>query len=423
MDGFEIEGGFPLSGTIRVSGAKNAALPALATALLTSEPLKFSNFPLLGDTRYFLKILEELGAKTSLDENCHSVSVQAGKTICTTATYELVRKMRASILVLGPLLARFGEAIVSKPGGCAIGQRPIDLHLNSAEKFGAKVVEEHGYVRVTGKNLMGAKIYFPRITVTGTMNALFMGVLAKGSSLLQNAAQEPEVAFICRLLNKMGAKISNIGGSELMVEGVASLGGAEMEIIPDRIEAGTLVTAALITGGQLTVEGCIPGDFRATTDLLESAGARFLVHENSVEVFESGRLSAVNFHTAEFPGIATDMQAQLMALFSLAKGTTHIRETIFENRFMHASELWRMGANIEIHGNEAIVTGVEALSGAKVMATDLRASASLVIAALSAQGVSHVARVYHIDRGYEKIDERLRTVGAKIKRIQLSAMD
>jgi UDP-N-acetylglucosamine 1-carboxyvinyltransferase len=423
MDCFEIEGGSPLSGKICVSGAKNAALPALATAILTPEVLTFSNFPQLGDTRYFLQILESLGVHTSLNEQSHSVTLQSGKTMGTKATYELVRKMRASILVLGPLLARWGEAIVSKPGGCAIGQRPIDLHLASAEKFGAKVVEEHGDVHVSAKKLSGAKIYFPRITVTGTINALFMAVLAEGETLIQNAALEPEVPFMCHLLNKMGGKISQIGSSELHIEGVSELHGAEMEIIPDRVEAGTLVTAALITGGNLTIDRCQPSHIRATLDLLESAGAKITCHENSIDVAEGPRLSAVQFHTAEFPGIATDLQAQLMALFSIAEGTTVIRETIFENRFMHASELWRMGANIEIHGSEAVIHGVPALSGAKVMATDLRASASLVIAALSARGTSHVARIYHIDRGYEKIDERLSKIGARIRRVPMRPPD
>ena len=419
MDKFVIRGGSPLLGTIRISGAKNAALPAMAAALLTEEPVILENIPQVRDIETERKLLVAMGAEVELGYgraqhrttiNCHSLNTPE-------ASYELVKTMRASTLVLGPLVAKFGRAHVSLPGGCAIGARPIDLHLKGLEKLGAKITQEHGYVEARADRLKGGHIVFDKITVTGTEDLLMAAVLADGESLMENCAREPEVHDLADLLIKMGAKIEGAGTSTIKVKGVAKLHGAKHRIIPDRIEAGTFIIAGAISGGDLMVTNCDPNHLTSLLNKLEEAGVKVTRNGESVRVLSLGGLKASDVVTEEYPGFPTDMQAQYMALATQAEGSSVVTENIFENRFMHAQELVRMGANVKIEGRRAIVRGKTPLSGAAVLASDLRASASLVLAALVAEGETIIDRVYHIDRGYERIEEKLRGVGAEIRRI------
>jgi UDP-N-acetylglucosamine 1-carboxyvinyltransferase len=422
MDKFLIRGGTPLEGQLSISGAKNAALPALAAALLTDKRVVLENIPAVRDIRTMGRLLATLGAGVSYGKGSqsHRVVVEAGNITSREAPYDLVKTMRASSLVLGPLLARFGSARVSMPGGCAIGARPIDLHIKGLEKLGASIRQEHGYIEAQAPDggLKGAQIFFSRVTVTGTEDLMMAAVLADGETVLENAAREPEVGDLADLLVKMGAKIEGAGTTTIRIQGVGKLHGADHTIIPDRIEAGTFAVAAAITGGRLLLERCDPGHLMAVIDKLEEAGAGVsLPSPSSVEIEAPRPLKAVNVTTQEYPGFATDMQAQFMALLTQAEGTSIITETIFENRFMHVLELARMGAQISVEGNRAVVLGKSALSGASVLCSDLRASASLVLAGLVAQGETLVDRVYHIDRGYERIEQRLCSVGARIERV------
>jgi len=419
MDKFVIRGGTPLLGTIRVSGAKNAALPAMAAALLTEEPVILENIPQVRDIETTRKLLAAMGAEVELGYG----RAQHRTTICARAlpnpeaSYELVKQMRASSLVLGPLVARCGSARVSLPGGCAIGARPIDLHIKGLERLGATIKQEHGYVEASAKRLKGAEIVFDKITVTGTEDLLMAATLAEGETLMLNCAREPEVADLADLLNKMGARIEGAGTSTIRVKGVNQLGGAKHRIIPDRIEAATFIIAGALTGGDLNVASCEPGHLEALLQKLKEVGVKTAHTLESVRVMGDNPLRAADIVTEEYPGFPTDAQAQYMALATQAEGTSIITENIFENRFMHALELVRMGANIKIEGSRAVVTGKAPLSGAAVLASDLRASASLVLAALVADGETIIDRVYHIDRGYEHIEEKLRGVGAQIRRI------
>jgi UDP-N-acetylglucosamine 1-carboxyvinyltransferase len=419
MDKFVIRGGNPLLGTIRVSGAKNAALPAMAAALLTEEPVILENIPQVRDIETTRKLLTAMGAEVELGYG----RAQHRTTICCRnlnspeASYELVKTMRASTLVLGPLVARCGRARVSLPGGCAIGARPIDLHIKGLERLGAKIVQEHGYVEATAKHFRGAEIVFDKITVTGTEDLLMAATLADGDTVMQNCAREPEVADLADLLNKMGAKIEGAGTETIRVRGVNKLHGAKHRIIPDRIEAATFIIAGALTDGDLNITGCDPSHLGSLLQKLQQAGVRTRQTPDSVRVEGSASLKAADVTTEEYPGFPTDLQAQYMALATQADGTSVITENIFENRFMHAQEMLRMGANIKIEGRRAVVRGKTPLSGAAVLASDLRASASLVLAALVADGETIIDRVYHIDRGYENIEEKLRGVGAQIRRI------
>jgi len=419
MDKFVIRGGNPLLGTIRVSGAKNAALPAMAAALLTEEPVVLENIPQVRDIETTRKLLTAMGAEVELGYG----RAQHRTTICcrslnsTEASYELVKTMRASTLVLGPLVARCGRARVSLPGGCAIGARPIDLHIKGLERLGAKINQEHGYVEAIAERLKGAEIIFDKITVTGTEDLLMAATLAEGETVMQNCAREPEVADLADLLNKMGAKIEGAGTETIRVRGVNKLRGAKHRIIPDRIEAATFIIAGALTDGDLNITGCDPAHLGALLEKLREAGVKTRQTPDSVRVEGNANLKAADVVTEEYPGFPTDLQAQYMALATQAEGTSIITENIFENRFMHAQEMLRMGANIKIEGRRAIVRGKTPLSGAAVLASDLRASASLVLAALIADGETIIDRVYHIDRGYENIEEKLKGVGAQIRRI------
>ncbi|HVB39377.1 MAG TPA: UDP-N-acetylglucosamine 1-carboxyvinyltransferase [Terriglobales bacterium] len=417
MDKLVIRGGQPLSGAIRVSGAKNAALPAMAACLLTAEPVQLGNIPDVRDIQTTRALLESMGVETEGNRGRHQIQLRAQTITHAQADYELVKTMRASTLVLGPLLARTGQARVSLPGGCAIGARPIDLHLKGLERLGANLRQEHGYVVAEARRLQGNSYSFDRVTVTGTEDVLMAAVLAKGETVLSNCAREPEVVDVAALLTRMGARIEGAGTSTIQVQGVDQLGGASHRIIADRIEAGTFIMAALITGGALTVTHCQPEHCADLIERLEQAGARFRIEASAIGVAAGGRLRAVDISTAEYPGFATDLQAQYMALMTQAEGTAAITETIFENRFMHALELNRMGASIRIEGNRAIVRGPAALAGAAVLASDLRASASLVLAALAAEGETIIDRIYHLDRGYEKLEDKLRGAGAAVRRI------
>lgn len=412
-----VQGGVPLEGEIPVSGAKNSALPVLAACLLTSDPVRLSRIPRVRDIRTMEKLLQYSGARVQIDGN--RVTVHAGEIARPEAPYDLVKTMRASSLVLGPLVARTGRARVSMPGGCAIGARPINLHVSALQLLGAKVTQAHGYVEAQAPDgLVGAPIYFDRITVTGTEDVLMAAVLARGETLIENAAREPEVGDLAALLTKMGAKIEGAGTSTIRVQGVDRLHGAEHSIIADRIEAGTFVIAAAITGGDLRITGCEPTHLDALTAKLQQAGVEVTALAPDVlRVRRTGNLRSVDITTEEYPGFATDLQAQYMALMTQAEGSCCITETIFENRFMHALELGRMGANIRIEGPQAIIGGATQLSGAQVIASDLRASASLVLAALVAKGQTTIDRVYHIDRGYEKIEAKLSRAGARIQRV------
>ena len=419
MDKFVIRGGNPLLGTIRVSGAKNAALPAMAAALLAEEPVILENIPQVRDIETTRKLLAAMGAEVELGYGRaqHRTTLCCRNLASPEASYELVKTMRASTLVLGPLVARCGRARVSLPGGCAIGARPIDLHIKGLERLGAIITQEHGYVEARAERLRGAEIVFDKITVTGTEELLMAAALADGETVMQNCAREPEVADLADLLNKMGARIEGAGTATIRVKGVATLHGAKHRIIPDRIEAGTFIVAGALTGGDINVAGCEPRHLGALLHKLDEAGVKCVHNADSVRVIGDGPLRAADMETKEYPGFPTDMQAQYMALATQAEGTSIITENIFENRFMHALELVRMGANIKIEGSRAIVHGKTPLSAAAVQASDLRASASLVLAALVADGETIIDRVYHIDRGYEHIEEKLRGVGAQIRRI------
>lgn len=417
MDKFKIAGGTPLSGELPVSGAKNSALPALAACLLSDEPVTLYRVPQVKDIGTMEKLLAYTGARISDVDG--TVVVDAKSLDRPEAPYDVVKTMRASSLVLGPLVARTGRARVSMPGGCAIGARPINLHVLALEQLGATIEQESGYVEAKAPDgLRGGTIHFDRITVTGTEDVLMAAVLARGETTIRNAAREPEVQDLANLLIKMGAKIEGAGTSIIKVRGVERLHGAEHAIIPDRIEAGTFLLAAAITQGDAVVTGCNPEHIAALTVKMNQAGVEVeQVGTDALRVRSSGKLRAVDITTEEYPGFATDLQAQYMALMTVAAGISFVTETIFENRFMHTQELARMGANIRIEGRQAIVAGRERLSGAQVIASDLRASASLVLAALVAQGETVIDRVYHMDRGYERIEQKLAAVGAQIERI------
>ena len=428
MDKFLIEGQRPLEGRISVSGAKNAALPAMAAALLTDQRVILRNLPRVRDIGTMRSLLEELGVDSAVthEEHGNRVEIQARKLESSLAPYELVKQMRASILVLGPLVARFGQARVSLPGGCSIGARPINLHLKGLEALGVTVGMDHGYVSARADRLIGAPFYFDTISVTGTENLMMAAALAEGETLLENSASEPEIVDLANLLIKMGASIEGAGTSKIRIRGVARLHGADHTIIPDRIEAGTFLTAAAITGGHLTLERVDPSHLSAIVAKLSEVGVKIKyipsngTHDypwQNIEVHAAATLRAVDVSTQEYPGFATDMQAQYMALMTQAEGSSVITETIFENRFLHALELVRLGADITVDGRRAVVKGKSSLSGAMVQASDLRASASLVLAGLAAQGETLIDRVYHIDRGYERIEEKLSKVGAKIRRV------
>jgi len=420
MDKFVIRGGTPLLGTIKVSGAKNAALPAMAAALLTEEPVILENIPQVRDIETERRLLAAMGAEVELGYG----RAQHRTTICTRnlsanpeASYELVKTMRASSLVLGPLVARIGFARVSMPGGCAIGARPIDLHIKGLERLGATITQDHGYIEARATRLKGNRVVFDKITVTGTEDIMMAAALAEGDSVMENCAREPEVVDLANLLIKMGAKIEGAGTSTIRIHGVEKLGGARHRIIPDRIEAATFIIAGALTGGDLLVSGMEPLHQTALLGKLEENGVKFHVTEDSVRVMGDGPIKAADMTTEEYPGFPTDVQAQYMALATQAEGTSIVVENIFENRFMHVQELVRMGANIKVEGRRAVVRGKSPLSGAAVQASDLRASASLVLAALVADGETIIDRVYHIDRGYEHIEEKLRGVGAQMRRI------
>lgn len=424
MDRIVIRGGNRLSGRIVISGAKNAALTLLPCALLTEEPLTLRNLPRLADVDSFGHLLNQFGVSTTVEGSHPSefgrvMTMRGQRLTSTVAPYDIVRKMRASILVLGPLVARAGEATVSLPGGCAIGNRPIDLHLKALEALGAEIELAAGYVKATapGGRLPGGRYRFPVVSVGATENAVMAAVLAKGTSVLENAAREPEIVDLCRCLVAMGAAIDGIGSDTLTIEGRDKLHGATYAVMPDRIEAGSYACAAAITGGSVELANVVPGDMRATIDALVEAGVAVREEATSLFVEASGDIRPVNLSTAPYPGFATDMQAQFMALLTRADGASVLTETIFENRYMHVPELARMGADITVTGRSAVVRGVAGLVGAPVMATDLRASMSLIIAGLAAVGETSVSRVYHLDRGYERLEEKLQAVGADIERL------
>ena len=429
MDKFQITGGRPLEGRVVISGAKNAALPALTAALLTRERVVLHNVPRVRDISTLRSLLEDLGVDSAVthEEHGNCIEIEARQLLNPVAPYELVKQMRASVLVLGPLVARFGQARVSLPGGCAIGVRPINLHLKGLEKLGAAIRFDHGYVEARAEGLHGTDFYFETISVTATENLMMAASLAEGVTTLENAAREPEVQDLANLLNKMGADIEGAGTHQIRIRGVTQLHGAEHSIIPDRIEAGTFLMAAAITGGDLEVGRCNPEHLRAVLSRLDEVGVQIVRESDAASDFghtlrvkAGSKMRALDTTTQEYPGFPTDMQAQYMALMTQAEGSSVITETIFENRFMHALELARMGADIRVNGRRAVVRGKTFLSGAKIQASDLRASASLVLAGLAADGETLIDRVYHIDRGYERIEEKLTQVGAKIARISES---
>ncbi|WP_375382764.1 UDP-N-acetylglucosamine 1-carboxyvinyltransferase [uncultured Sphingomonas sp.] len=424
MDRILIRGGRRLSGKLPISGAKNAALTLLPCALLTDEPLTLRNLPRLADVDSFGHLLNQFGVSTLIEGSRPEdfgrvMTMRAGRLTGTTAPYDIVRKMRASILVLGPLVGRAGEATVSLPGGCAIGNRPIDLHLKALEAIGATIEFTAGYVKASapGGRLKGGRYTFPIVSVGATENVVMAAVTARGPSRIENAAREPEIVDLCRCLVAMGARMEGIGTETLEIEGVDRLHGATYAVMPDRIEAGSYACAAAITGGDLTLTGVAPDDMRATLDALGQAGVTIEERGNSVRVTATGPLAPLTLSTAPYPGFATDMQAQFMAMLALADGASVLTETIFENRYMHVPELARMGADIQVRGRTAVVRGAARLTGAPVMATDLRASMSLVLAGLAAEGETQVSRVYHLDRGYERLEEKLSAVGADIERV------
>ncbi len=416
LDKIRVVGGRPLEGTVRISGAKNASLPDLCAALLTPEPVLLTNVPEVRDIRTMGRVLQALGAEVDFRVG-GSVEVRAGQLTSIEAPYDLVKTMRASVLVLGPLLARGGRARVSLPGGCAIGARPINLHLLALEKMGAAIEVSHGYVEARAERLHGAEIHFDTVTVTGTENVMMAAVRAEGETLLQNAACEPEIEDLAALLNSMGARIEGAGSATIRIQGVPSLHGATHEVIPDRIESGTFIAACAIAGGEIEIQRCRPAHLRAVIDKFRETGVRVEEGPDNMRIRAPRVIRPANVTTLPHPGFPTDMQAQYMVLMTQATGTSTITENIFENRFMHVAELTRMGANITESGRVAIVNGPTALSGAQVMATDLRASACLVLAGLGAGGETVVDRVYHLDRGYYRIDEKLRGLGADIERL------
>ncbi len=415
MDKLVIEGGVPLSGEVQVSGAKNATLPILCASLLTTEPLVVGNVPHLRDVTTMLTLLGQLGVAISVDERL-GVELNAVRIAAPVAPYELVRTMRASVLVLGPLAARCGEARVSLPGGCAIGLRPVDQHIKGLQAMGAEIVIEHGYIAARAKRLRGARICLDLVTVTGTENLMMAATLAAGTTIIENAAREPEVVDLANCLIAMGASIRGAGSDVITIEGVERLHGTRYEVMPDRIETGTFLVAAAATGGQIKLRNARTDILDSVIQKLREAGAHITTGADWIALGANGALNAVNVRTAPYPAFPTDMQAQFLALNSVARGTARVTETIFENRFMHVQELKRLGADIEVEGNTAVVKGVSRLDGATVMATDLRASASLVLGGLIASGKTTVDRVYHLDRGYERIEEKLSGLGARIRR-------
>jgi UDP-N-acetylglucosamine 1-carboxyvinyltransferase len=423
MDRIIIRGGRPLEGRLPISGAKNSALTLLPCALLTDEPLTIRNLPRLADVDSFGHLLNQLGVSTTIEgtrpeDFGRVMTMRATNLTATMAPYDIVRKMRASILVLGPILARAGEATVSLPGGCAIGNRPIDLHLKALESLGAKLEMSAGYVRAIapGGRLPGGNVAFPIVSVGATENAVMAAVTASGRTTIENAAREPEIVDLCRCLTAMGARIDGIGTETLVIDGVNELHGATYAVMPDRIEAGSYACAVGITGGSLELAGARASEMRATLTALQEAGLEIEEMRDGLKVTANQPLKPLTLSTAPYPGFATDMQAQFMAMLTLAHGSSVLTETIFENRYMHVPELARMGADIQVTGRSAVVRGVEALNGAPVMATDLRASMSLIIAGLAARGETQVRRVYHLDRGYERLEEKLSAVGAEIER-------
>jgi UDP-N-acetylglucosamine 1-carboxyvinyltransferase len=424
MDKLLIRGGHALYGDVKIAGAKNAALPILCAALLTPEKLTLRNLPDLQDVRTMLKLLTQMGVEIQFPnpDDRSVVELQAGHIEKAEATYEMVKTMRASILVLGPLLARFGNARVSLPGGCAIGARPVDQHIKGMQKMGATMQIQHGYIQADapkpGNQLHGAHILTDMITVTGTENLMMAAVLANGITYLENAAREPEVTDLALLLNQMGAKITGIGTDHLKIEGVKTLHGTDYQIIADRIETGTFLCAVAATGGEITIHHCRPDTLDAVLTKLTEAGLHMDVGSDTIKATMKNRPKPVSFRTSEYPAFPTDMQAQFMALNTIALGSSRVTETIFENRFMHVQEMNRLGAQIGIEGNTAMIEGVEYLSGANVMATDLRASASLVIAGLVASGETLIERIYHLDRGYDRMERKLSALGADITRVQ-----
>jgi len=412
-----IEGGIPLNGDVWISGAKNAVLPILSACLLADEPCVIGNVPHLHDVTTTMELLGQMGVQLSVDERMR-IEVDPRPTHTLFAPYDLVKTMRASILVLGPLLARYGEAEVSLPGGCAIGSRPVDLHIKGMEALGADIKVENGYIRARCKRLKGARICLDLVTVTGTENLLMAATLASGTTVIENAAQEPEVVDLANFLNAMGAKVEGAGSSTIVIHGVERLHGCEYDVLPDRIETGTFLVAGAISRGRVTVKRARPETLDAVLDKLKETGAELDIGNDYITLDMKGkRPKSVNLTTAPYPAFPTDMQAQFTALNCVAEGVGTITETVFENRFMHVHELQRLGADIRLQGNTAIVTGVPSMTGAPLMATDLRASASLVLAGLAANGETEVDRVYHIDRGYEIIEEKLSTLGARIRRL------
>ena len=417
MDKLLIRGPGELSGTVKISGAKNAALPILAGTLLATEPIVVRNIPHLKDVTTIISLLQMMGVQVTIDDQLN-VEVDASNVTSREAPYELVRTMRASILVLGPLVARFGEADVSLPGGCAIGARPVNLHIAGLQAMGADVSVENGFIKARARRLKGTHIVFDTVTVTGTENLLMAAVLADGETVLENSAREPEVTDLANFLIELGAKIDGAGSSTIVVQGVEKLGGGDYTVLPDRIEAGTYLVAAAMTGGRIRVVDVAPDTLEAVLIKLREAGATITTGEGWIELDMKGRRpTAVDIRTAPYPAFPTDMQAQFCALNAIADGVSTITETIFENRFQHVLELQRMGADIQLEGNTAIIKGVDRLMAAPVMATDLRASAGLVLAGLAATGETLVDRIYHVDRGYERIEEKLRQVGATIQRV------
>jgi UDP-N-acetylglucosamine 1-carboxyvinyltransferase len=427
MDRIRIVGGRPLNGSIPISGAKNATLPLMIASMLTDQTLILDNVPRLADVGLLQRILSNHGVDMMVpgkrpgesQQNGHTLHIVASRIVDTTAPYDLVSKMRASFWVIAPLVARMGEAKVSMPGGCAIGTRPVDLLIMALEKLGAKIEIDGGYVIARAKDgLKGGEIKFPKVTVSGTHTALMAAVLARGTTVIENAAQEPEIGDVADCLNKMGARVSGIGTSRLIIEGVTRLGGARHSVLPDRIETGTYAMAVAMTGGDVLLQGARPELLQSALDVLAQAGAEVTATNEGVRIKRNGAgIAPVNVTTDPFPGFPTDLQAQFMALMTMAKGTSRITETIFENRFMHVQELARLGARIALDGQTAVVSGVDKLRGAPVMATDLRASVGLVIAALAAEGETMVNRVYHLDRGFERLEEKLGACGAAIERV------
>jgi UDP-N-acetylglucosamine 1-carboxyvinyltransferase len=415
VDKLRIRGGVPLAGEVRISGAKNAALPIMCAALLSAKPLALANVPRLMDVRTMAKLLRQMGVEVAAESDGR-MTLAAQRLTEPTAPYDLVKTMRASVLVLGPLLARCGRARVSLPGGCAIGMRPVDQHVKGLQAMGATISIEHGYMNASVERLRGARIVMDMVTVTGTENLMMAATLAEGETLIENAAREPEVVDLARCLVAMGARLEGAGSDVIRIDGVPALHGAQHTVMPDRIETGTYLAAAAATRGHVRLLAAAPDTLDATLEKLREAGARIAVRDSTIEIQAAERPKAVSVRTAPYPGFATDMQAQFMALDAIAEGTALITETIFENRFMHALELQRLGADISIQGNSAVVRGVHELQGASVMATDLRASAGLVIAGLAAEGETVVDRIYHLDRGYEALEAKLGTLGARVER-------